>query len=308
MGGAAKAGLSLGPVLFNWPPAGWRDFYFRVADEAPVDRVYLGEVVCAKRAPLFAPHLAEVAGRLRRAGKDVVLSTLALIMNESELAMVRDVAAGDDFQVEANDMAAAAMLKGRAHAIGPYVNVYNEGTLRFLARNGARSVALPVELSAGAIDALVKTTEVERDVALEVMVFGRMPLAISARCYHARSRDLSKDSCRFVCENDPDGLELDTLDGEPFLAVNGVQTLSYTFCNLVGELCQLDRMGVRYLRLSPQSGDMVRIADAFRAVLDDRLAPEDAAEIVAEEIGDRPISNGYFHGKEGAPLTGMLAE
>ncbi len=32
--------LTLGPVLFNW--AADRDFYFRVADEAPLDIVYLG--------------------------------------------------------------------------------------------------------------------------------------------------------------------------------------------------------------------------------------------------------------------------
>ncbi len=39
---AAKASLTLGPVLFNWPAETWRDFYFRIADEAPVDIVYLG--------------------------------------------------------------------------------------------------------------------------------------------------------------------------------------------------------------------------------------------------------------------------
>ncbi|MET3221923.1 hypothetical protein ABIF35_002710 [Bradyrhizobium japonicum] len=26
--------LSLGPVLYNWAPERWRDFYFRIADEA----------------------------------------------------------------------------------------------------------------------------------------------------------------------------------------------------------------------------------------------------------------------------------
>lgn len=44
--------LTLGPVLFNWTPEVWRDFYFRVANEAPVTIVYLGEVICSKRAPL----------------------------------------------------------------------------------------------------------------------------------------------------------------------------------------------------------------------------------------------------------------
>ena len=50
------AEITLGPVLFNWQPERWRDFYFRIADEAPVATVYLGETVCSKRAPLFEPH------------------------------------------------------------------------------------------------------------------------------------------------------------------------------------------------------------------------------------------------------------
>ncbi|HUI94161.1 MAG TPA: U32 family peptidase, partial [Xanthobacteraceae bacterium] len=40
----ARLALTLGPVLFNWPADRWRDFYVRIADEAPVDRVCVGEV------------------------------------------------------------------------------------------------------------------------------------------------------------------------------------------------------------------------------------------------------------------------
>jgi len=46
--------FSLGPCLFNWKPEKLRDFYFRIADEADVDCVHLGEVVCFKRAGLHA--------------------------------------------------------------------------------------------------------------------------------------------------------------------------------------------------------------------------------------------------------------
>ncbi len=53
-----------------------------------------------------------------------------------------------------------------------------------------------------------------------------VPPAVSARCHHARHRELSKDRCQFVCAADADGLAVDTLDGVPFLAVNGPQTLS----------------------------------------------------------------------------------
>ena len=71
--------LSLGPVLFNWPNDIWSDFYARVADEMPVERVYIGEVVCSKREPFREQAMGEAVERLQRAGKEVVLSTLALV-------------------------------------------------------------------------------------------------------------------------------------------------------------------------------------------------------------------------------------
>ncbi|MCB1784587.1 MAG: U32 family peptidase, partial [Alphaproteobacteria bacterium] len=74
------AQLTMGPILFHWPADKKRDFYFRIADEAPVDTVYIGEVVCSKRAPFFEAHCDEVAERLTKAGKKVVFSSLAEIM------------------------------------------------------------------------------------------------------------------------------------------------------------------------------------------------------------------------------------
>ena len=80
--------VTLGPVLFNWSPERWRDFYFRIADEAPVATVYLGEAICAKRAPLFAPFLAEVTARLKASGKTVVFPTLAQVMSKQDRKQV----------------------------------------------------------------------------------------------------------------------------------------------------------------------------------------------------------------------------
>ncbi len=299
-----RAKLSMGPVLFNWPANRWRDFYFRIADEAPVDTVCIGETVCSKRVPFHAPHMPEVIERLQNAGKEVVLSTLGLVMSEREMRALRETVEGtEDLLIEANDISAVALLRGRAHVIGPMINVYNEGTLDYLVRGGARRVVLPVELSAASVGVLAAHGGAE----LEVFAFGRLPLAISARCYHARSHDLSKDNCQFVCDRDADGMDLDTLDGEAFLAVNGVQTLSYSYCNLIGDLDHLCEIGVGRFRLSPHSGDMVRIAAAFRDVLDGRIGVAEADDIIAAEIGDMPVSNGYLHGAEGVALKGPLA-
>jgi collagenase-like PrtC family protease len=297
--GAAK--LTLGPVLFNWPAETQRDFYFRIADEAPVDTVCLGEVVCSKRAPLFEPHLAAVAERLARAGKEIVHSALALVMTGRERRELKELAAAEDLFVEANDIGCVALLDGRPHAIGPFVNVYNEGTLSYLARRGATRVALPFDLPRRSIEALAGAAA---PVELEVQVFGRTPLAVSARCYHARARGLHRHDCQYVCESDRDGMTVETLDGRPFLAINGTQTLSYAIGSLIDELDTLRAAGIRCFRLSPHAVDMVAVAETFRAVLDGRSEPRDANERLAGLAGFAPFANGFYHGREGVALVG----
>ena len=294
----APTTLVMGPVMFHWTPEDWRDFHFRVADEADVDVVCVGEVVCSKRTPFVAAYLPEVIERLRAADKRVILSTLALIMNSREMESVRDAAAVDDpgILVEANDISAAALLRGRAHAIGPFVNVYNEATLAYLAANGARSVCLPVEMSLRALAALAKDSPAE----LEVLVFGRLPLAISARCYHARAHGLHKDGCHYVCAEDPDGMAVETLDGAPFLAVNGVQTLSHAYADLGGFVSELRGHGISRLRLSPHAGiDMIMVAETFRGLADGALEPAEAHARIAAGLGDAAFCSGYISGDVG---------
>ncbi len=189
-------------------------------------------------------------------------------------------------------------MRGRPHHIGPFVNTYNEHTLAVLARGGACNICLPAEMPAAAIRALAAEAE-KFGVTLEVQVFGRVSLALSARCYHARAHGRTKDSCKFICENDPDGMPLRTLEDKPFLTVNGVQTMSHDYLNLTGELSELQAMGVTRFRLSPQSGDMVAVAAIFRAVLDQDIdAGEAAARLDALNFG-APFSNGFYYGKPG---------
>ncbi|MBF0247575.1 MAG: U32 family peptidase [Alphaproteobacteria bacterium] len=295
-----NAKLTLGPVLFNWQAETWRDFYFRIADEADVDVVYVGEAVCSKRAPFHAPYVADVVERLMDGGKEVVLSTLALIMSSREMEELRATAEGaDGMLAEANDVAACALLAGKPHVVGPFVNVYNEGTLRYFAERGATRVCLPVELRRDAIHAMAGTKAAD----IEVFAFGRLPLAISARCYHARHHGLHKDSCQFVCDKDPDGLELDTLDNEAFLTVNGVQTMSYTYQTLAAELAEMRDMGVTHFRLSPHTCDMVAVAKVFRDVLNGKTDVEGADDALAGLVGDAPFSNGYYHGAKGVEFV-----
>ncbi len=291
--------LTLGPVLFNWKPERWRDFYLRIADEAEIDSVHLGEVVCSKRQPFFDPLMPQVIERLSAAGKEVVLSSLALVMTAKEREAAQTLAGVEGFLTEANDLSFAAALKGRPFVVGPFVNVYNEGTLAYLAGLGAKRVCLPIEVPGSTIAYLAAQGLAE----IEVQVFGRLPLAMSARCYHARSRNLSKDGCQYVCGEDADGMAVDTMDGKPFLTVNGTQTMSYRYHNLLGELAALRNAGVGRFRLWPQSCDMVAVAALFRRVLDGQIDPSEANRLLADLAPDAEFANGYIHGREGHLLV-----
>jgi O2-independent ubiquinone biosynthesis protein UbiV len=292
------ASVTLGPVLFNWQPEQWRDFYFRIADEAPVSTVYVGEAICSKRAPLIEPYYAEVAERLQAAGKSVVFSSLSEVLSKLDRKLAAQICTAEGFLVEANDGSALLHLKGRPHHIGPLMNVYNERTVEFLVGNGASNVCLPVEMPAKAIAALCAATR-HLDFMTEVQVFGRQSLALSARCYHARAHGRIKDTCRFVCEEDPDGLDLTTIDGRTFLTVNGIQTLSYEYLNLLREVPALRAMGVSRFRLSPHTIDMVEVAKIFAGVVEGTLATEEAAARLDAIKPDAPFANGFYYGKPG---------
>ncbi len=297
MTGKPETKLTLGPLLFNWPAEMRRDFYFRIADEAPVDSVCIGEVVCSKRAPLYDADLPAIVERLQAGGKEVVQSTLALIMQPREMREVAETADGSDLLVEANDIGAVSALHGKRHAIGPFVNIYNEGTVAFLAGRGAARICLPAELAG---ESVIRMAAGAGDVELEVQAFGRLPLALSARCYHARAHGLQKDSCQYVCDRDVDGMPLDTMDGAPFLAVNGTQTMSHHVLALMEELPDLVAAGIHRFRLWPQATDMVAVATVYREVLDGRLSGQDGLDRLEEQVDFAPFANGFYHGATGA--------
>jgi O2-independent ubiquinone biosynthesis protein UbiV len=297
--------LTLGPLQFNWPAQEFSDFYARIADEAPVDRVVIGELVCSKRAPFYADRIPTAIERLQRCGKQVALTSLALVTLERERRAARELFAQTDLEIEIEDLTLMNWVEaGRSFSVGPLVNVYNEQTLAFLARRGATHIALPPELPFASVESLAEAGRA-CGVGVEVWAYGRIPLAISGRCYHARVHGLSKDSCQFVCEKDPDGLLTQTLDDVDFLAVNGVQTLSHKYANLIGDLDRLARAGVRSLRLSPHSGDFVAVARAFASAVAGSISPEEGLAQIRRAAPEAEFTNGFLFGACGAaPLPG----
>ncbi len=290
--------LTLGPILFHWSADQKRDFYARIADEAPIDTVYMGEVICSKRAPFFDRHIDEVAQRLERGGKTVVISSLAEVMLKRERKAAADLALIEDREIEVNNSAELYHISGRPHRIGQYFNTYNEETMRVLAARGASHFSLPTELPRESVRRLARCGA-ELGTPVEVQVFGRASLALSARCYHARAHGRHKGNCMFVCEQDSDGMALSTINGQAFLTVNGIQTLSHSFVSLMPDLADMQAMGLGYFRLVPHSVDMVAVATIFRQALDAEITSQDAQARLDGLSLPAPFSNGFWHGRPG---------
>jgi collagenase-like PrtC family protease len=299
-----------------------------------VDTVYLGEVVCSKREPFFEPYERQVIQRLQKAGKEVVLSSLAMVTTPRESDSIKEKAKSG-FMVEANDVAAVQVLAGKPFVVGPFINVMNEGTRDYLIGLGAKRIVLPVELSGAAVGVLASSCGVPfvcrngrkkltpspakpkglpaqaqdfasspsrgegLSIETEVQVFGRQPLSVAMRCYAARAYGRNKDGCRFACGHDPDGLAVDAFDGKPILSVSGTMTLSHGYAVLLDGMEKLKKQGVSHFRLSPQDVDMVRVASLYRAVLTGRQDPESAKAQLEKMVGDVPFVNGFFHAREG---------
>jgi len=292
--------IALGPLLYYWPRDTVYAFYDEIASSA-VDVVYLGEVICSRRRELRLEDWLEIGQRLERAGKEVVLSTLALIESEADLRGLRKVVGNARFRVEANEWGAVRLVQGQTPFVaGPHLNIYNPATLSLLSRLGACRWVAPVEITREALGGVQEARA--QNVETEIFAYGAAPLALSARCFTARHYNVPKDTCGFPCLDHPAGLALATREDQPLLILNGIQTLSAATYNLLGEAESLRAMGVNVLRVSPQPQGTSSVLGAFRRWADGETCSAVAAREATAQAG---IScNGFWHGRPGMELVG----
>nr|CRH06707.1 putative peptidase U32 [Candidatus Magnetococcus massalia] len=294
--------LSIGPVLFDWGKNGFRDFYKKMAYESSADIIYIGEVVCSKRFNLEVDETLALAEELKGSGKELVISTLGLIMNEPEQETMRQLIQGAKalgLRYEANDMAAFSAGEGQPSVAGPHITTYNPETADFLASVGVDRIAMPVELSLETISMVKRKSQSKAKVEYEMFAYGKIPLTFSARCYTSRAFNLPKVNCQYKCGDYPDGMVMRTQEGKPFLTINGIQTMSDKLFNVVDQLPAMAEQGVDIARLSPQSKNMVEVVQVWRDAADGKLSGEEAKAKLVELNNGQQFCNGYFHGRAG---------
>jgi O2-independent ubiquinone biosynthesis protein UbiV len=300
--------LSLGPVLFFWSGEKLSEFYQQMS-ETSVDIIYMGETVCSKRRSLNYDQWFDLAKSTATAGKQVVLSTLALIEAESELKTLRRFCDNGDFIIEANDMAGVQLLaeKKLPFICGPTINIYNAQTLKLLYKQGLQRWIMPVELSAKSLSDILNELlkmGLENKIETEVFSYGFMPLALSARCFTARAHNLPKDQCDLICIDYPSGMAVKTQENHPYkeqqqkenqqpslFTLNGIQTLSGQPYDLYPEIETMQEMGVDIIRLSPQTDKMQDVIASYSGKIKN---PDFQASYKLKDN-----CNGYWYDKPG---------
>lgn len=286
--------VSLAAVPYFWSKEDYISFYHQIAFSS-VDTVYLGETVCSKRRSMNFQDWLNIAEQLTQSGKQVVLSTMTLLEADSELKYLNNIAKQKDYLVEANDMAAIQIANnnGNAFVAGTAINVYNNHTITLLHNLGMKRWCVPVELGRQDIAPMVSHANA-LDIELEYQVFGRIPLAYSARCFTARHHQLPKDDCQLKCLDYQQGIKVKTQEGDSFAQINGIQTQSAKVSHLFDRWKELQATGIDILRIVP-----VNAEDTLKAITQLAGMMSGRQENGAALTGDYEYCNGYWLGVEG---------
>ncbi|MEX3173900.1 U32 family peptidase [Serratia quinivorans] len=288
---------ALGPVQYYWPKTELEEFY-RQAVSSSAEIIYLGESVCTKRREMKVGDWLALAQEIARSGKQVVLSTLALLQAPSELHELKRYVENGEFLIEANDLGTVNMVAERSlpFVAGHALNCYNAYTLRLLHRQGMMRWCMPVELSRDWLTKLLEQCDelgFRRQFEVEVLSYGHLPLAYSARCFTARSEDRAKDECETCCIKYPQGRVMRSQEQQQVFVLNGIQTMSGYCYNLGNELTGMQGL-VDIVRLSPQGTETLALVERFRA-------NEQGTQPLT--LTDRADCNGYWRRVAGLELV-----
>lgn len=162
----------------------------------------------------------------------------------SELGELKRYVDNGEFLIEASDLGVVNLCAERKlpFVAGHALNCYNAVTLRLLLKQGMVRWCMPVELSRDWLANLLTQCEelgIRNQFEVEVLSYGHLPLAYSARCFTARSEDRPKDECETCCIKYPTGRSMLSQENQQVFVLNGIQTMSGYVYNLGNELTSM---------------------------------------------------------------------
>ncbi|OCH37842.1 U32 family peptidase [Aliivibrio fischeri] len=287
---------ALGPLLYFWSKENVESFY-QQATNSEADIIYLGESVCSKRREMKPKDWFTIAKDISDSGKQVVLSTMALLEAPSEVNVMKKYIDNGDFIIEANDVSAIQLASESKvpFVVGPAVNCYNAQTLNIFLKQGMTRWCMPVELSREWLQNVLTQCDelgIRNKFETEVFSYGYLPLAYSARCFTARAENKPKDECETCCIKYPTGITVNSQEGQEVFTLNGIQTQSGYCYNLINDLPSMSNL-VDVVRLSPLSVETFDEVSRFKA-------NETGSEKFA--LKDARHCNGYWHNIAGLDI------
>lgn len=287
--------LSLGPLTYCWSKQATFEYYEAVAS-TDIDTVYLGEVICSRRRELKYKDYLELASLLTNQGKKVILSTLTLIESASELIELKRIVTNGEFAIEANDMAAVNFATEAAipFVAGPNLNLYNRASLDIMHKKGMTRFIMPYELSKFWLQQVLAGNPSAFET--EVLGYGYIPLAHSARCFTAKHHQKPKLDCQIICQQYPRGILTQTQESQPLLRLNGIQTQSAAKINLINQMSAMSAMGVSYFRISPSGLEDIALIEHISNA---QMAEQSNLSLE----GNIKDCNGYWHAEPGMNLN-----
>ncbi|ROS04947.1 collagenase-like PrtC family protease [Sinobacterium caligoides] len=269
--------------------------FYEAAIDSQTDVIYLGETVCSKRTELTPNEWLELAEGLQDRGKQIVLSTQTLLETPADHKLLQRYCDNDKLLFEANDMGAVGILSNKRlpFVVGAAINCYNAHTLQQLRQLGMQRWVMPVELSRQwLLDVISEAKQLGCDMGFEreVFAYGYLPLAYSARCFTSRHENRPKSDCQQCCIQYPQGLTVNSQEGQALFTINGIQTQSGYCYNLINDIPSMQGL-VDIVRISPLSLNSLETAEQFKRT----------AELgLTDNIATGGECNGYWHN-----LTGM---
>lgn len=280
---------ALGPLLYFWSKENVESFYQK-AISSETDIIYLGESVCSKRREMKPKDWFSIAKEISDSGKQVVLSTMALLEAPSEVNAMKKYIDNGDFIIEANDVSAIQLASESniPFVVGPAVNCYNAQTLNLFLKQGMTRWCMPVELSREWLQNVLLQCDdlgIRNKFETEVFSYGYLPLAYSARCFTARAENKPKDECETCCIKYPNGITVNSQEGQEVFTLNGIQTQSGYCYNLINDLASMNDL-VDVVRLSPLSVETFDEVSKFKA---------NEMGLEKFSLKDARQCNGYWH-------------